>query len=225
MTEAEWFCCTDPTPILELVRGGGVVSDRKLLLFGVACCRRVWQGIRDQRFHQAITVAEHFADGRASPEERTDSREAAWEAWTEPGGRFPADTAAVDLVNENTFEAASQSAKHAAWATANCPRAEERKAQASLLRCILGPRQFRPLPVFDPFVLGWNNGTVVRLAQTIYEERDVPSGRLNNAWLAVLADALEEAGCANPDILEHCREQGRIHVRGCWAVDALLGKG
>ena len=37
------------------------------------------------------------------------------------------------------------------------------------------------------------------------------------------ADALEEAGCDNIDILLHCREPG-THVRGCWVVDLVLGK-
>jgi hypothetical protein len=40
----------------------------------------------------------------------------------------------------------------------------------------------------------------------------------------ILADALEEAGCTNPEILEHCRTQGE-HVRGCWVVDLVLGRG
>ena len=42
--------------------------------------------------------------------------------------------------------------------------------------------------------------------------------------LPVLADALEEAGCTDADLLAHCRSGGG-HLRGCWAVDLLLGKG
>jgi hypothetical protein len=41
--------------------------------------------------------------------------------------------------------------------------------------------------------------------------------------MPILADALEEAGCTNKDILDHCRSGGE-HVRGCWAVDLILGK-
>ncbi len=52
---------------------------------------------------------------------------------------------------------------------------------------------------------------------TIYEER-----RFDN--LPILADALEEAGCDNPAILGHLRQQGQVHVRGCWCLDAVLGK-
>src|SRR5262249_12453726 len=65
--------------------------------------------------------------------------------------------------------------------------------------------------------------TTVALAQAAYDERDLPSGHLDPARLAVLADALEEAGCADADILGHLRGPGP-HVRGCWAVDLLLGK-
>jgi hypothetical protein len=86
--------------------------------------------------------------------------------------------------------------------------------QAELLRCIFG-NPFRPA-IVDPSWLTWNAGTVVQLAETIYAER-----RFGD--LPVLADALEEAGCANEDILNHCRAPGE-HARGCWVVDLLLGK-
>jgi hypothetical protein len=72
-------------------------------------------------------------------------------------------------------------------------------------------------------VLQWNDGTVRRLAEGAYEHRLLPSGTLDLARLAVLADALEEAGCDQADILKHLRGPGP-HVRGCWAVDLLLGK-
>lgn len=47
---------------------------------------------------------------------------------------------------------------------------------------------------------------------------------LDPSRLAVLADALEEAGCTNEDILLHLRQQGAIHVRGCAALDWILGR-
>jgi hypothetical protein len=58
------------------------------------------------------------------------------------------------------------------------------------------------------------------LARAAYEER-LPEGALDPARLHVLADAVEEAGCAEGDILTHLRGPGP-HARGCWAVDALL---
>jgi hypothetical protein len=63
----------------------------------------------------------------------------------------------------------------------------------------------------------------VSLAQAAYDERNLPSGHLDNARLAVLSDALEEAGCTDADILSHLRSPG-LHVRGCWALDLVLAK-
>jgi hypothetical protein len=94
------------------------------------------------------------------------------------------------------------------------PHSVEVAAQVALLHDLFG-NSFRP-STLDPTVLAWNGGTVPKLAQAIYDERRF-------ADLPILADALEEAGCSNPDVLAHCRSDGP-HVRGCWAVDFLLGK-
>jgi hypothetical protein len=91
------------------------------------------------------------------------------------------------------------------------------------LRDIFG-NPFRSPPHINPRWLAWNDGTVRRLAEAAYAERDMRSGRLHNARLMVLADALEDAGCAEPVLLSHCREQGAVHVRGCFLLDLLLGK-
>jgi hypothetical protein len=72
--------------------------------------------------------------------------------------------------------------------------------------------------------LAWGSGTVRRLAGAAYEERELPGGTLDTTRLAVLADALEEAGCTDPMLLGHLRGPGP-HPRGCWAVDLILGKG
>jgi hypothetical protein len=91
----------------------------------------------------------------------------------------------------------------------------ERTAQAALLRDVFGPLPFR-LVTIAPAWAAWNDATVVTLAQGIYDDRAFDR-------LPVLADALEEAGCTNAETLAHCREPGP-HVRGCWAVDHLMGK-
>jgi len=75
----------------------------------------------------------------------------------------------------------------------------------------------------DPSWLAWDGGAVPKLATIAYEERVLPAGTLDPALLAVLADALEEAGCADAELLGHLRGPGP-HVRGCWVVDLLLGK-
>ena len=93
--------------------------------------------------------------------------------------------------------------------------------QCGLLRDLFNP--FRPLPAIAPTVLSWHGGAIVKLATAVYEGRELPSGHLDAARLAILADMLEEAGATDPHLLGHLRSAGP-HVRGCLAVDALLGK-
>jgi hypothetical protein len=64
---------------------------------------------------------------------------------------------------------------------------------------------------------------VPNLAQDVYDDRLLPSGHLDAARLAVLADMLEEAGSCDAGLLGHLRSVGP-HVRGCVAVDAVLGR-
>jgi hypothetical protein len=90
----------------------------------------------------------------------------------------------------------------------------ECQVQATILREVMG-NPFRPLRI-DPAIIRWNDETPSRLARVIYEEQAFDQ-------LPILADALEEAGCTDPDILDHCRQPDE-HVRGCWLIDALLGK-
>jgi hypothetical protein len=124
----------------------------------------------------------------------------------------------------DTVERAVASASHAwrlmAWQS---PAARQsatwwmRAARADLLRDIFGTPQ-RPVPR----LVGWRNQDVLTLAQAAIE-RPLPTGRLDTARLAILADALEEAGCNRADVLEHLRHPGD-HVRGCWAVDLVLAR-
>jgi hypothetical protein len=94
--------------------------------------------------------------------------------------------------------------------------------QVQLLHDIFG-NPFHPPPPLPPAVLAWNDGTVRRIAQGIYDERLLPEGTLDTARLAILADALLDAGCDDDALIQHCREPGP-HVRGCWAIDLILGK-
>src|SRR6266566_5279138 len=86
--------------------------------------------------------------------------------------------------------------------------------RVALLRCLFG-NPFRAAPA-DPAWLAWDGGTVGRLARAIYDERAFDR-------LPILADALEDAGCTDAELLGHLRGKGP-HVRACWAVDAILEK-
>jgi hypothetical protein len=238
MTEAEWLSCTDPTPMLEFLRGKA--SDRKLRLFAVGCCRRVFHLARDQASRNALEAGERYADGLATDEERQAACNAtllkgvgpesplnAWEADYES-------TSAIGWAAvRDAFEAAARAPRHAAAATivgsvpdpirfteaeeemwtepALVAYRAERAWQSDLLRDIIG-NPFRVLKTKRP----WQKAKVVKLAQSIYDDRAFDR-------MPILADALEDAGCQDADILAHCREPGQ-HVRGCWVVDLLLGK-
>jgi len=68
----------------------------------------------------------------------------------------------------------------------------------------------------NPDWLAWNGRMIPKLALSVYEE-----GAFDR--LPVVADALQDAGCDNGEILTHLRGPGP-HVRGCWCLDLLLGK-
>jgi hypothetical protein len=89
------------------------------------------------------------------------------------------------------------------------------KTAVALLHDIAGPLPFRAVAI-DPSWLSWNDGTVRRLAQAIYDERRF-------ADMPILADALLDAGCDDEEVLAHCRRPAE-HVRGCWVLDLLLDK-
>jgi hypothetical protein len=232
MTETDWDGCPKPQPMLtylEARRGG---SDRKLRLFAVACCRRIRTFLTDERSRAAVEISERHADRLASDLEV----EAALLAAREAGARRQAVRGShrgkrawrTQRVAEQAAWAAYHSLESSPYSVGAVARATEIVAelrglaldaqpghwQCHLLREVFG-NPFRPAAV-DPAWLRWNGGCVAKLAEGIYA-----GGRFRD--LPVLADALEEAGCTNPDLLSHCRTGG-AHVRGCWAVDLVLGK-
>jgi len=78
--------------------------------------------------------------------------------------------------------------------------------------------------IFHPASIhsSWRTSTALNVAKAAYQHRELPAGTLESNRLAVLADALEDAGCNNQFIIAHLRGPG-THVRGCWAVDLILG--
>jgi len=249
MTEQEWLECTDPMPMLEFLEGKA--SERKLRLFAVASVRRVFHMLPEEHHRQPVSVAERYADGAATAEELASfstvlfvdnpgavitatSVELAYFVDEYPKSVQTAIHAALETANPNiTFAPqwigrtaagavawnivghAKRASEAEVWASAwNASEATELSAQSDLLRDIIG-NPFRPVTI-NPDWVAWNDGMVRKIAQPIYDERAFDR-------LPILADALEEAGCDNADILNHCRQTGE-HVRGCWVVDLLLGK-
>jgi hypothetical protein len=212
MTEAEWLECANLRSGLKYLRRPP--GDRKLRLFLCACCRRVWDLLGD-KCHTAVEIAQRLADGMASEEEMTAARIAA-KADRKCYGVYFA------YAPRPTFADVAQSARNLAYCAsqrtgtqgADQRLAAEQVAQRSLLHDLFG-NPFRPVQ-FDSAWLTWKDGTVRKIAQAIYHEFAFDR-------MPILADALEDAGCGDGDILRHCREPGE-HVRGCWVIDLLLGK-
>jgi hypothetical protein len=100
--------------------------------------------------------------------------------------------------------------------------AEEARAQADLLRDLFGPPPFHAAAA--PALLRWQGGLVPRLAEAVYRRRTSPLGTLDNEALTVPADALPEELGGAVELLDHLRSPGP-HSVGCWAVDALTGRG
>jgi hypothetical protein len=227
-------------------------TERKVRLFAVACCQRVWHLLEDERSRRAVMIAEQFADGLASESERAEAHSAAGEAQQ--------NAEAVLGENRDDFHSAASVIYHAARAArltsekdcrlwvddvarsifdvvaCNPDGSEEAENEA---HCHLLRDLFNPFPLavdsiwlssnrdrdvrMDPSLLKWNDRTIPRIAEGIYEERRMPAGTLDTSRLAILADALLDAGCDDEALIAHCRSEGP-HVRGCWAIDLILGK-
>ncbi len=229
MTEVEWLNCTAPEAMIRFLDNHfPEVEDedpavwfvgRKLRLFAVACCRHIEHLLTDSRSRKALEVIERYVDGMARSTER---RQASVHAGAVVGdlegvidGRFQAAWAASSAIDDVFDEPTDccEAAKVAAAASRS--KSSEETYQAALLRDVFG-NPYRPLNL-RPEWLVWASGTVVKMAKAIYDERAFDR-------LPILADALEDAGCDNADILAHLRGPGP-HVRGCWVVDLILSKG
>jgi hypothetical protein len=250
VTEKEWPAATDPQPMLEFLRGK--TSDRKLRLFAVACCYTVWHLLGEQESRAAVVAGEAFADGLLPESDLSAIREAAWVArlrvlhrndeqqegivYEMNAGLDMAAHAAVSAATPEAIKAALGCRSRALSALTSAKwvdlaitsplqnlddsesrereklaRIDEQQRQVRLVHHFFG-NPFRPVSL-DP---AWLTANVNQLAETIYQKRRF-------ADLPFLADALADAGCANEDILNHCRKPG-IHVRGCWALDLILGR-
>jgi hypothetical protein len=215
VTEEQWLAAADPVTMLRFLIPARI-SNRKARLLACAWVRGVWwDQLADERSRQAVEAGERYADrfldrkgmrAKAGP-----AREVAHEMRRagRAGPVLEAAEAACRVADGNSRDVALLTAQQTA-------RRGERRL-ADLLRDLLGLVPFRPV-LIDPAWLGWYGGSVVRVARAIYDGRKFE-------WMPVLADALEEAGCRDEDILGHCREQGGVHARGCWLLDLLLNRG
>jgi hypothetical protein len=227
--------------MMEFLRGKA--SDRKLRLLACACCRLISRWVTDARSRQGVEIAERYADGGVVGAELGAAATTAWAAY-EPdeftnapleamgyaaahaaacvtGTNFRYDRPDGQLVIDRTTWHSVRDAVGSVLRVGGRDDATDspevgrdhlfRRRVSDLIRCITG-NPCRPLAA-DPSWLSWDGGTVVKLAEAIYQGRAFDR-------LPVLADALQDAGCQDDTILDHCRHPGP-HARGCWVVDVL----
>jgi hypothetical protein len=232
VTEQEWLECTDPQRMVEAIRER--ITDRQAWLFTAACNRRTipvlhlayCPSVLEETVawvQRRVHLIERFADGEATEEEARELSppDILCSAWVraETCSYNPAHTVSNAAVNVKRFFNRTRERRVAAReAFGEATYTRERAVQSHVLRCIVGNPSC-------PASLGlaWLTPDVTSLAEAAYEQRILPVGELDPARLAVLADALEDAGCTDAAILTHLRSPGP-HVRGCWALDLILGK-
>jgi hypothetical protein len=238
----EWGASNPESDWIQFLSENGA-TPRKFRLFCCACCRLVWDLLTLAHTREAVEVAERFADGLATEAERNAAEVAL----------YPLETIPDEAEQSNPAYKAAPAAMNAVWRDPrgnHDPAHGASYIEGSVLRVLSGKgsgsrssveergyfawkRQILPLwgdifgvlfresPSIDPLR---RIPAVLALAQAAYDNRQLPDGTLEPDRLAVLADALEEAGCTDADILGHLRGPGP-HVRGCWPVDLLLVKG
>jgi hypothetical protein len=214
MTEAEWLSRWTIVADRQRLANelAGWVSRRKVRLFACACCRRLWDQLTDES-RTLLLLGEKHADKKANPSALPTSRgELTFFDDFLSAVRMAAyrhDSLEV-MINAVT---AARSARAKASEEKGLDRAyrHEAAAQIELLRDIFG-NPFHPVS-FSP---EWRTGTAVALAKQMYDSRDFGA-------MPILADALQDAGCDDEQILSHCRGPGP-HARGCWVVDLVLGR-
>jgi hypothetical protein len=177
---------------------------------------------------RAIEIAEQFADGLVTATEL----QAFHELTRAPSDYGPTETLASELTFVVSAYCAIRAICHYAAsqgeiATERANPQEQKFFHAiflrgwreghrrswQLLQEIAGPN-LAAKSYFDP---AWRTDTALSLARQMYVSRDFGA-------MPILADALQDAGCENTDILNHCRDASAPHVRGCWVVDLVLGR-
>jgi hypothetical protein len=210
MTEAEWLVCGEPRLLLSQLEQATDrrPSPRKLALAAVACADQIGRFIHDDLLLRAFRLLARGAEGIPLTSEVTNFRAdfARRAEWYAPDLAL---WAVRILWPDETCNVPDVAARHVVHEMASYLATTE---QCAVFREIIG-NPFRRVTL-DP---SWRTSTVLALAESIYADRAFDR-------LPILADALQDAGCENADLLDHCRGPGP-HVRGCWAVDLVLGKG
>lgn len=221
LTEEEWYASSDPSAVLRPAINDSLSDssrNRKAILFAAACCERVHMNGHSRVDKQAVQWLLTKADGEREPQEK----QAILRSLERASKRRLADrdaliairTAVSETRISNFYASVFMAAKLISRAIARGDKLredEEDRVHCDLLRCIFG-NPFHPITLSNSYL----TSTVLSLAQQMYDSRDFSA-------MPILADALQDAGCDDADILNHCRGTGP-HCRGCFVVDLILDK-
>jgi hypothetical protein len=229
MTEAEWLACDDLCRKVDY-HLAGYAPRRTLGLFNCACCRLLWEELPDVEIQRCLSAGERYADSliRTCTASKWYHRARAALSGLPTASGSKCQRIVYEMVVKaivtpelgHVHQMYLQAMRARSGRKASARRqATERgiKDLAMLVDDIFG-NPFRAVTQMPAYLVP----AVLSIAQAAYEERKLPSGHLDPARLAVLSDALEDAGCTDADLLAHLRSPGP-HVRGCWALDLILG--
>lgn len=213
--DEQWRECIEPQGLLDLIRSRS--SPRKLRLVACAYARNVWHLLTDERSRKAVDIAERFADGECAVTELLETHEEAAPVAAMAHQRDPKSPAtraarlAVACTHEDAYTAAYVGTF--AW-RGTTRRHPEFREQTPIFRELYG-NPFIAWRIESGSPNSWGLAPI-EMARAIYAERDF-------LRLPELADLLESRGCCHPELIAHCRELSG-HLRGCWALDYILGK-
>jgi hypothetical protein len=231
-----WAESTDPIRMVRaLMRQSRPPTLRKLRLYSVATCRRFRERLPGPEARAAVETLEAYVEGQSTWPDVVAARQRASEAHTHTSAEAfeqrPVATRLAEvhvgyywqMVDFTLNQSASRWSSHSPngydtgynWVVAGL-RADlaarfPDPEQAALVRCVFGDVARR-----SGLDRRHVTTTVATFARQMYESKDFSP-------MPILADALQDAGCDNDDVLNHCRGAGP-HVRGCWVVDLVLGK-
>lgn len=242
MTEADWFTGTDFTAHVRYVID--LLSPRRQRLLAAGFCRTVSHLFKHPDFTRTLAVIESSADWPDSLQELEEVRQKCRFAALAAGSNYARRVDLGEVSGEFRIE------QELAWAlafaaTTPLPLEEVGSRAAAVAGYAQNWRQSQQTPALSVLttvsveqslqmrsvvweVVGnsfrrvelspaWRTDTAISLAKHMYASRDFGA-------MPILADALQDAGCDNEDILNHCRDTSLTHIRGCWVIDLVLEK-
>jgi len=228
VTELEWEECDDPRALVLHMSNRNprppwgfyipgsefrwLVNERKRRLIGTACCARFEHllppAARDL-LHSSWRVADYALGAQLTLPPRPGFFRRQFQSrctvWAIEAVCHLAPLDLLALIEDVQRAVIAETSESVAWG-------EEMATQAQIVRCVVGNPFLR-----THFDRAWATDTAKTLAQQMYDSREFGA-------MPILADALQDAGCENDDILAHCRDPHATHVRGCWVCDLVLGK-